>query len=124
MFYFLTPYRATLTRLAPQSPVRRALVATIIAGSADLKMDDTGRIRLPDELRKAADLQDRIKFAGNMDSFQIWNPDKHEAFTSAMAETAAKPETLAALGEAYNEVLRQQERGLYPAPKLVDGGEG
>ena len=41
-----------------------------------------------------------------------------------MAEAAAKPETLAALGEAYNEVLRQQERGLYPAPKLVEGGEG
>ena len=117
-------YRATLTRLAPQSTVRKALVTRIIAGAADLKMDDTGRIKLPDDLRQAAALTDRIKFAGNMDSFQIWNPEKHEAFTSAMAAAAAEPETLAALGEAYNEVLRQQEMGLQPGLKLVEGGEG
>ena len=72
-------YRATLTRLAPQSEVRKALVTRIIAGSADLKMDETGRIKLPEDLCKAADLTDRIKFAGNIDSFQIWNPEKHAA---------------------------------------------
>ena len=49
-------YRATLTRLPPQSPVRKALVSSIIAGSADLKMDDTGRIKLTDELIAAAGL--------------------------------------------------------------------
>lgn len=116
-------YRATLTRLPPQSTVRKALVNRIIAGSADLKMDDTGRIKLPDELRAAASLSDRIKFAGNMDSFQIWNPEKHEAFTNAMAAAAAEPETLAALGEAYNEVLRQQELGFQPDLKLIEGGD-
>jgi MraZ protein len=41
-----------------------------------------------------------------------------------MSETAAKPETLAALGEAYNDVLRQHELGHYPDLKLVEGGEG
>jgi MraZ protein len=41
-----------------------------------------------------------------------------------MSETAAKPETLEALGQAYNEVLRQHELGLYPDLKLVEGGEG
>lgn len=117
-------YRATLTRLPPQSPVRKALVSSIIAGSADLKMDDTGRIKLTDDLIKAAGLDGRVKFAGNIDSFQIWNPDKHAEFTTAMAETAAKPETLEALGEAYNEVLRQHEMGLYPDLKLVEGGDG
>ena len=117
-------YRATLMRLPPQSPVRKALVTSIIAGAADLKMDDTGRIKLPDDLMQAAGLSGRVKFAGNIDSFQIWAPEKHEAFTSAMAATAAKPETLEALGAAYNEVLRQQELGLYPDLKLVEGGEG
>ena len=117
-------YRVTLTRLPPQSKERKALSNRIVAGAADLKMDDTGRIRLPEELCRAANLTDRIKFAGNIDSFQIWNPEKHAAYTAEMAEAAAQPETLEALGEAYNEVLRQQERGLYPAPKLVEGGEG
>lgn len=117
-------YRAMLTRLPPQSKVRKALVTRIIAGAADLKMDDTGRIKLPEELCKAAGLTDRITFAGNMDSFQIWNPERHATFNAEMEKTAAEPETLDALGEAYGEVLRQQERGLQPALKLVDGGEG
>ena len=117
-------YRATLTRLAPQSEVRKALVNRIIAGSADLKMDETGRIKLPEELCKAAELDGRIKFAGNMDSFQIWNPDKHASFNSAMEAAAAEPEALAAFGRAYSEVLHQQGAGNYMGPKLVDGSEG
>jgi len=117
-------YRATLTRLAPQSEVRKALVNRIIAGSADLKMDETGRIKLPEDLCKAAELDGRIKFAGNMDSFQIWNPEKHAAFNAAMEAAAAAPETLAAFGRAYSEVLHQQGAGNYMGPKLVDGSEG
>ncbi|KCZ92746.1 division/cell wall cluster transcriptional repressor MraZ [Hyphomonas johnsonii] len=117
-------YRATLTRLAPQSEVRKALVNRIIAGSADLKMDETGRIKLPENLCKAAELTDRIKFAGNMDSFQIWNPEKHAAFNAAMEAAAAAPETLEAFGRAYSEVLHQQGVGNYMGPKLVEGGEG
>jgi len=116
-------YRATLTRLAPQSPARKALVTRIIAGSADLKMDDTGRIKLTDELMQAADLEGRVKFAGNMDSFQIWNPERHAAHFDAMAAEAAKEDTLEALGQAYNEVLRQQVGGA-PGLTIIDGGEG
>ena len=41
-----------------------------------------------------------------------------------MEKTVAEPDTIEALGEAYNQVLRQQERGFYPDLKLVDGGEG
>ena len=117
-------YRATLTRLAPQSPLRKALVTRIIAGSADLKMDDTGRIKLSDELVKAASLDDRVTFAGNMDSFQIWSPDKYAVHMDAMATVAAAPEATDAFGRAYADVLRQQELGGYPDLKLVDGGEG
>nr|WP_288145396.1 division/cell wall cluster transcriptional repressor MraZ [Hyphomonas sp.] len=116
-------YRATLTRLAPHSPARKALVTRIIAGSADLKMDDTGRIKLTEELIKAAGLDGRVKFAGNMDSFQIWNPDRHAEHFDAMAAEAAKEDTLEALGQAYSEVLMQQANGG-AALKLVDGGEG
>jgi MraZ protein len=86
-------------------------------------MDDTGRIKLTDELLKAANLTDRVKFAGNMDSFQIWNPDRHAEHFDAMAAEAVKEDTLEALGQAYSEVLQQQAGGN-AALKLVDGGEG
>lgn len=117
-------YRATLMRLAPQSAARKALVTRIIAGSADLKMDDTGRIKLTDELMQSANLTDRVKFAGNIDSFQIWNPERHAKHFEAMADEAAKEDTLEALGNAYNDVLRQQANGGYPGLKLVDGEGG
>ena len=117
-------YRATLTRLAPQSDVRKVLVNRIIAGSADLKMDETGRIKLPEDLCKAAELDGRIKFAGNMDSFQIWNPDKHAAYNASMEAAAASPDVMAAFGRAYSEVLHQQGAGHNNGPKLVEGGEG
>ena len=84
-------YRAMLTRLAPQSKARKALVTRIIAGAADLKMDDTGRIKLPEELCRTAGLSGRVTFAGNMDSFQIWNPERHTAYNTEMEKTAAEP---------------------------------
>lgn len=117
-------YRATLMRLPPQSPARKALVTRIIAGSADLKMDDTGRIKLTDDLMKAAGLTDRVKFAGNIDSFQIWNPDRHAEHFDEMGDEAAKEDTLEALGNAYNEVLRLQGGGALAGLKLVDGEGG
>ncbi len=116
-------YRATLTKLAPGTMHRRALETRIVAGAADLKMDETGRIRLPDELMAAASLTERVKFAGNIDSFQIWNPERHATFFERMAIAAAQPETLAALGEAYDAVIRQQQLAGYPPLRLVNEGE-
>lgn len=116
-------YRTTLTRLAPQSLVRRALVTRIVAGAADLKMDETGRIRLPDEMMAAAGLSERVKFAGNLDSFQIWEPERHKLFFQQMAVAAAEPETLAALGRAYDDVLRHEAHGGYQPLRVIDGGE-
>ncbi len=117
-------YRAVFTRLAPQSAARKALVARIIAGAADLKMDETGRIKLPDELIKAGGFSERVKFAGNMDSFQIWDPERHAAYFDKMGTEAAESDVLAALGKAYDDVLRQQSILGVPPLRLIEGGEG
>ncbi len=37
--------------------------------------DTEGRINLPEELRKHAQLNGQALFAGHVRSFQIWNPD-------------------------------------------------
>jgi MraZ protein len=117
-------YRAVLTRLAPQSAARKALVARIIAGAADLKMDETGRIKLPDDLIKAGGFSERVKFAGNMDSFQIWAPERHAAWFEKMGADAAGTEVLAQLERAYDDVLRQQTMAGIPPLRLIEGGEG
>lgn len=101
-------YSDVLALLPPQSEARDALVSCIIAGSADLKIDETGRIKLPDDLCAAAGLTDRIRFSGQMDSFRIWTPEAHARHLAQMRATAAKPETRDALAEAYNEVRRRR----------------
>lgn len=113
-------YRQTLLRLAPNSPAREALVEGIFASAADLKMDDPGRIKLPDDLKDAAGITDRVVFSGLNDRFQLWNPDTHVAHRQAMRERRAEPETIAALGEAYNEILRTQTIPL----RAIDGEGG
>lgn len=117
-------YRATLLRLAPQSMQRRALVTQIVAGAADLKMDENGRIKLPEDLMAQAGLADKVRFAGNIDSFQLWAPERHAAYVAEMAAAAGRPDTLDALGEAYGEVLRLQAANGFPPLRVIDGGEG
>lgn len=114
-------YRATLTRLPPQSLTRKALVNGIFAKAADLKMDETGRVKLTEVLRDVAALKGRVTFAGNIDSFQIWSPDRHAAYNAKMEAEAGSPEALAALGEAYNDVLQATEGGDMTGFRLVSG---
>lgn len=114
-------YRATLIRLPPLSTERKALVNGIFTRSADLKMDDTGRIKLTDELCELAGLDGRATFAGNIDSFQIWNPDRYADYSAKMAAAAASPDTMNALDKAYTDVLMSAGT---PGLTLVDGGEG
>lgn len=115
-------YQQTLLRLPPKSPARTALVEGIFAGSADLKMEETGRIRLPEYLRESAGLDKAVVFSGQIDSFQIWSPEAHNNHRTIMRAEAAKPETLQALGEAYDEMRRAQSGGF--APRIIPGGEG
>jgi len=104
-------YRETLAELPLQSPIREAIVTCIIAAAADLKIDDTGRVKLPEDLCAAADLTGRIKFSGQMDSFRIWNPERFHLHQSRMRSIVNAPETLDAFASAYNKVRLRRAAG-------------
>jgi len=101
-------YAETLAELPLQSPVREAFVTSVIAGSADLKIDDTGRIKLPEEFCEAAGLSGRIRFTGAVESFKIWDPARFEAHRTRQNAVAQQPETLDAFHAAYREVRRRR----------------
>lgn len=101
-------YAETLAELPLQSPVREAFVTSVIAGSADLKIDDTGRIRLPDEFCEAAGISGRIRFTGAIESFKIWDPARFDAHRAKQNGIAQQPATLDAFHEAYREVRRRR----------------
>jgi MraZ protein len=101
-------YAETLAELPLQSPVREAFVTSVIAGSADLKIDDTGRIKLPDEFCEAAGISGRIRFTGAIESFKIWDPARFDAHRAKQDAIAQQPATLDVFHEAYREVRRRR----------------
>ncbi|MFN7054424.1 division/cell wall cluster transcriptional repressor MraZ [Hyphomonas sp.] len=101
-------YRETLAELPLQSPIREAIVTCIIAAAADLKIDDTGRVKLPEDLCEAAELKDKIRFSGQLDSFRIWNPEQYRRHQARMRSVVNVPETLDAFAQAYNRVRQRR----------------
>ena len=55
------------------------LSAMLFADARPLAFDVTGRIVIPDELLKHANITDKAIFVGRGNSFQIWNPDAFRA---------------------------------------------
>jgi MraZ protein len=53
------------------------LASQIIAETRPLPVDENGRIRLPDEMIKAANLKDAVCFVGMGQKFEIWNPEDY-----------------------------------------------
>ncbi|RIJ21396.1 division/cell wall cluster transcriptional repressor MraZ [Henriciella barbarensis] len=96
-------YRQTLARMAPTDPHRRAFMHAIFTKSADLKMDDTGRITLPGHLLEAAGITKKLVFAGAFDRFHIWEPSRFQAFDEKMAQAAL--ENQGALDEPFQKAM-------------------
>ncbi len=111
-------YKATLLKLDPQSRESRVLRHGVFTRAADLKMDETGRIKLPAPFLEHARITDRAVFAGMIDSFQVWAPEAFAAHDREMASAASDPEVLRALAEPYREVVAG---GVLPAAQNAGG---
>ena len=86
----MSDYRQILARMSPDDPAREAIVHSIFGRSADLKMDDPGRVKLPELLLSYAGLSDKVVFSGAFDRFRIWNPKEFAAYDAEMvAKTRA-----------------------------------
>ncbi|MEL7480954.1 MAG: division/cell wall cluster transcriptional repressor MraZ [Pseudomonadota bacterium] len=82
-------YRQILSRMSPSDPAREAIVHAVFGRSADLKMDDPGRIKLPDAMLDYAGIEKQVVFVGAFDRFRIWSPDRFAAYDAEMAVEAA-----------------------------------
>jgi len=89
----MATYRQTLARMSPNDPARRAFMHAIFTRSADMKMDDTGRISIPKALLEAAGIEKDLIFAGSLDRFHVWEPSRYAAFDAQMAESLKDSQT-------------------------------
>jgi MraZ protein len=70
------------------SPLHDDLSSQIISETAQLPIDENGRVRLPDAMIAAAQLKERVLFVGMVQKFQIWDPDVYAPIKAKRLEGA------------------------------------
>jgi MraZ protein len=84
----------TIDSLDPYSESRDAFATTILGGCVQLAFDGEGRIILPENLIKFANLEEQACFVGKGATFEIWSPENFEAY-AARAREIAKQDRMA-----------------------------
>ncbi|HEY3862457.1 MAG TPA: hypothetical protein VGO59_11255 [Verrucomicrobiae bacterium] len=83
---------------AMQDMKQKAAVKRMIGTfSTTMKLDAAGRLTIPENMAKEADISSQAVLVGMMDRFEIWNPNRYEAAKSA--DSASWKQALEAFGE-------------------------
>lgn len=78
----------SIDELDPFSETRDAFATTILGGSVQLAFDSDGRVILPPNLIKMANLKDKAVFVGKGATFEIWQPEKFDEYAKKAKENA------------------------------------
>lgn len=63
----------------PNSDSNKGVLKRVIGSeSIQVTLDKSGRICIPEELARAADIGKQAMLVGLMDKFEIWNPERYE----------------------------------------------
>ena len=86
--------QAKLEALPNFKPKSRLAQRVLIGHAADLEMDGSGRILLPQILRDRARLDKQIALVGQGKKFEIWNGDSWDSLTDSLFADAESQEEL------------------------------
>ena len=76
--------QATLLRMSPTSTARKVFLNRTVSKAVELKLDDTGRIKVPAKHLEMAGIGKDLIFVGAMDRFYVWDPVRYAAFDAEM----------------------------------------
>lgn len=76
----------TLSRMSPTSKARKVFLNRTVSKAVELKLDDTGRIKIPEKHLGLAGVVKELVFVGAMDRFYIWEPERYAAFDAEMED--------------------------------------
>ncbi len=74
----------TLSRMSPNSTARKVFLNRTVSKAVELKLDDTGRIKIPEKHLALAGVAKELVFVGAMDRFYIWEPQRYATFDAEM----------------------------------------
>ena len=73
----------------PRGDASKGVLKRLIgSGSVQVALDKAGRICLPEDMARAADIKDEAVAVGLIDYFEIWNPARYENVKTADAAFA------------------------------------
>ncbi len=102
---YLNIAKQTILRSSFGNKKKRALINAYASRAYDLKIDDTGRIKLPEKWIADTGVVDQVLFVGALDKFQIWEPAAYEIYDKEMVELAKEEDTIGLLEGPYQEVI-------------------
>ena len=106
----------TLSRMSPTSTARKVFLNRTVSKAVELKIDDTGRIKIPEKHLELAGISSEMIFVGAMDRFYVWERSRYEAYDAEM--------------EGQLDDVQQAFEGSFNAafaaggPRRIVGGEG
>jgi transcriptional regulator MraZ len=75
----------------PNSDLNKVVLKRFIGSeSAQVVLDKTGRICLPEAMARKAGIKNEAVLVGLLDRFEIWSPDRHENVKAADAAVASE----------------------------------
>ena len=82
------------------SEEREALSTALLGESESFKIDKDGRVTLSETIKAYAGITDAVVFVGHGFKFQIWQPEKYEAYKAAAIKRAQEMRKLKAAHKA------------------------
>ena len=70
-------FRQKLNTMADEDPRKPLLKRQIGSSTITVTIDNAGRIAIPEDMAKAADISSEATFVGMFDRFEIWNPERY-----------------------------------------------
>lgn len=92
-----------LQRLSLTDPTARQLRRLMFAAAAQTRVDRTGRIRIPPELRRRAGLEKDVVIVGVGDYFELWSPQAWQAQWKLLEDAEANAQRFAVFHLALND---------------------
>lgn len=78
----------SINSMPNDDPQKTVLKRIIGSESTQVKLDNAGRICLPDDMAQEACIQDEAVLVGLLDRFEIWNPARYKKVKASDAAKA------------------------------------
>lgn len=73
-----------MMRMSPNSTARRVFMNRAVSKAVDLRLDETGRIKIPEKHLQIAGISKQLIFVGAMDRFYVWEPTRYASYDVEM----------------------------------------